>query len=73
VATAEELGEIWIELRRGKVFPLNPLTGLFGFAGLRGHMVPDRGLRALIRQHLTTDRLEQLPIPLRPTSLQGPR
>jgi NTE family protein len=37
---------------------------LFGFVGLRGHMVPDRGLRALIEQHLTTDRLEELPIPL---------
>ena len=39
---------IWIGLRRGTVFPLNPLTGLFGFAGRRGYMVPDSGLRALI-------------------------
>jgi Patatin-like phospholipase len=35
VATASELAEIWIGLRRGTVFPLNPLTGLFGFAGRR--------------------------------------
>ena len=64
VATTDELAQIWIDLRRGNVFPLNPLTGLFGFAGLRRHMVPDHGLRALIQQHLTTDRLEELPIPL---------
>jgi NTE family protein len=64
VATADELAQIWIGLRRGKVFPLNPLTGLFGFAGLRRHMVPDGGLRALIKEHLTTERLEDLPIPL---------
>lgn len=64
VATARELAEIWIGLRRGTVFPLNPLTGLFGFAGRRGYMVPDSGLRALIARHLTTPRLEDLPIPL---------
>jgi NTE family protein len=64
VATTSELAEIWMELRRGRVFPLNPLTGLFGFAGLRRHMVPDGGLRALIAEHLTADRLEELPIPL---------
>jgi NTE family protein len=64
VATAAELAQIWIELRRGKVFPLNPLTGLFGFAGLRSHMVPDRGLRALIEEHMTAERIEEFPIPL---------
>jgi NTE family protein len=64
VTTADDLAEIWITLRRGKVFPLNPLTGLLGFAGRRSHMVPDSGLRALIEQHLTSERLEHLPIPL---------
>jgi NTE family protein len=62
--TTAELAEIWIGLRRGRVFPLNPLTGLFGFAGLRSSMVPDSGLRALIERHLTTARLEDLPVPL---------
>ena len=52
VATTDELAQIWIDLRRGSVFPLNPLTGLFGFAGLRRHMVPDHALRTLIDQHL---------------------
>ena len=64
VATTLELADIWTGLRRGQVFPLNPLTGLLGFAGVRAHMVPDRGLRELIGRHLTTDRLEELPIPL---------
>jgi NTE family protein len=64
VATTVELAQIWIDLRRRNVFPVNPLTGLFGFAGLRRHMVPDRALRTLIDQHLTTERLEELPIPL---------
>jgi NTE family protein len=61
---ASELADIWIGLRRGNVFPLNFLTGLVGFAGVKRHLVPDGGLRALIAQHLSTDRLEQLPIPL---------
>lgn len=64
VVTAAELADIWIGLRRGQVFPLNPLTGLLGFTGLRRHMVPDSGLRGLIEQRLTADRLEALPIPL---------
>src|SRR5688500_11005790 len=64
VETADELAEIWIGLRRGKVFPLQPLTGLFGFTGLRRHMVPDRGLRHLIEEHMTADLLEKLPLPL---------
>jgi NTE family protein len=63
VATAAELADIWIGLRRGRVFPLNPLTGLFGFAGLRENLVPASGLRRLIARHLTTERLEQLAIP----------
>lgn len=64
VTTADDLAEIWIALRRGTVFPLNPLTGLLGFAGRRSHMVPDSGLRELVEHHLTSERLEDLPIPL---------
>ena len=64
VATSTELADIWIGLRRGQVFPLHPLTGLLGFAGARTHMVSDKGLRALIADHLTTEYLEELPIPL---------
>jgi NTE family protein len=40
------------------------LTGLLGFAGAREHLVPDSGLRHLVERHLTTGRIEELPIPL---------
>jgi NTE family protein len=64
VKTTAELAEVWIGLRRGKVFPLNPLTGMFGFAGVRRHLVPASGLRSLIEEHLSVARLEDLPVPL---------
>jgi NTE family protein len=38
--TAESLARIWRELRRGQVFPVNPLTGLLGFLGARDHLLP---------------------------------
>src|SRR5438128_1025154 len=45
VATAEALGDIWRGLRRGAVFPTNPLTGFIGFIGRSDHLVPDGSLR----------------------------
>ncbi|MDQ3881229.1 MAG: patatin-like phospholipase family protein [Chloroflexota bacterium] len=45
VATADELGAIWRNMRRGQVFPTNPVTGLLGFLGARDHLVPESGLR----------------------------
>jgi NTE family protein len=64
VATADALGEVWRRLRRGQVFPLNPLTGLLGFLGTRDHLVPDSGLRRLIERHVERDRLEEMPLEL---------
>src|SRR5690348_11203528 len=46
--TTEELGELWRGLRRGRVFPLDPLVGLLGFLGTRDHLVPDRALRRIV-------------------------
>ena len=63
-ATAEELGDVWRHLRRGKVFPLNPLTGLLGFVGSRDHLVPDFGLRGIVTAHIERERLEDMPVPL---------
>ena len=63
-ATADALADIWRRLRRGQVFPLNPLTGLLGFLGSRDHLVPDSGLRRLIYQHVEPRRLEEMAIPL---------
>jgi len=62
--SADHLGQVWRGLRRGQVFPLNPLTGLLGFLGFRDHLVPDSGLRRLISCHLERERLEDMPLPL---------
>ena len=62
VETAEELAGIWRDLRRGQVFPLRPLSGWLGFLGSRDHLVPQSGLRRLIAEHTTCERLEQTPI-----------
>jgi NTE family protein len=64
VETADELGEVWRGLRRGRVFPLDPFAGLLGFAGARDHLVPDRALRRIIDRQLEVERLEEMPIPL---------
>jgi NTE family protein len=64
IPTADELAEIWRGLRRGQVFPVNPVTGLLGFLGARDHLVPESGLRRLISGHTDCERLELLPIPL---------
>lgn len=64
VATADALADVWRGLRRGSAFPLNPLTGLLGFAGVKDHLVPGSGLRRIIERHTERARLEELPIPL---------
>jgi NTE family protein len=46
------------------VFPVSPFTGLFGFAAWSNQLVPDRGLRRLLRQHLRLERLDDAPITL---------
>ena len=62
--TLDELAELWCGVRRGHVFPLEPLTGLLGFIGVRKNLVPGLALRRLIGEHATCDRLEDLPTPL---------
>jgi NTE family protein len=64
VQTAEALGEIWCGLRRGQVFPVNPLTGLLGFLGARDHLVPAGAMRRLIAGHVEHERLEQMALEL---------
>jgi len=60
----EELAETWLGLRRGRVFPAEPITGLLGFLGVRRNLVPAGALRRLITRHVEHERLEDLPIPL---------
>jgi NTE family protein len=62
VATADELAAIWRGVRRGQIFPLNPLSGLFGFLGTRDHLVPASGLRRLLAEHIEHEYLQAMPI-----------
>ena len=64
VATAKALGDVWRGLRRGAVFPTNPLTGFVGFIGRSDHLVPAGNLRRLIARNLEVDRLEDMRVPL---------
>lgn len=61
--TARALAAIWRGMGRGRVFPLNPLTGFFGFFGLRDHLVPAESLRRIVAEHTELDGLESAPIP----------
>src|SRR5690349_16823602 len=62
--TVDELADLWLRMRRGRVFPVEPVTGLLGFLGARRNLVPGTALRRLIARHADHDRLEDLPIPL---------
>ncbi len=57
------LGEVWRALRRETVFPTRLVDGLLGMAGRRGHLVPDHGLRRLLREHVRFERLEEAQLP----------
>ncbi len=63
-ATALALGDLWRSINRSDVFPLNPLTGFFGFFGARDNLVPDRPLRKLVADNLELRTLEDSPLPL---------
>jgi NTE family protein len=62
--TIDELADLWLSVRRGDVFPFNPLVGFTGFSGLGRGLVPSGGLRRLVEPHMAVDRLEDLATPL---------
>lgn len=62
--TADELADVWRSVGRWTVFPLNPVTGFFGFFGARDHLVSDRGLRKLVAENLELGLIEDSPTPL---------
>src|SRR5687768_13132857 len=64
VETADELADVWRNIGRGHVFPLNPLTGFLGFFGAKRHLVSDGSLRRLLREQIGFERLEDAAIPL---------
>jgi NTE family protein len=63
-ATARELGRIWRCLGREDIFPVSLSALVGGFCGRRDHLVPDRGLRRLLRRHLQLEDLGDAAIPL---------
>lgn len=63
-ATARKLGYIWRDLRREDVFPMSMAALVGGVSGRRDHLVPDRGLRGLLRRYLEFEDLAEAPIPL---------
>jgi NTE family protein len=62
--SVDELAALWLGMRRGHVFPVEPLTGLLGFLGARRNLVPVAALRRLVTRHTDHELLEDLPIPL---------
>jgi NTE family protein len=63
-ATAKELGRIWRDLHREDIFPISMSALVGGACGRRDHLVPDRGLRQLVRRYIEFDDLADAPIPL---------
>lgn len=64
VATAEQLASIWRSLHRDDIFPISPRLVIGGLLNHSDHLVPDSGLRRIVKRHLQIDRLEQANIPL---------
>jgi NTE family protein len=63
-SSLDELAGLWRGARRGDVFPMEPLTGLLGFLGVRRNLIPGSALRRLVARNLLHERLEDLPLPL---------
>jgi NTE family protein len=63
-AIAHRLGRIWRNLQREDIFPVSLAALVGGVCGQRDHLVPDRGLRQLLRRHLEFHDLADAPIPL---------
>jgi NTE family protein len=63
-ATARTFGSVWRSLQREHIFPVSLGALVGGLSGRRDHLVPDRGLRRLIRRYLHFDDLADSPIPL---------
>ena len=64
IETIDELEDVWRSLRREHVFPISVRAVVAGVANQRDYLVPDRGLRDLIRRHLQVNELADAAIPL---------
>jgi NTE family protein len=64
VETARALASVWRALQREDVFPVSLSALVGGVCGRRDHLMPDHGLRRVIRRYLEFDDLDEAPIPL---------
>jgi NTE family protein len=62
--TLDQLAEVWCSLRRYDIFPIAPHRQLLALVGARPSLCAPDGLRRLVRDNLTYDRLEQATIPV---------
>lgn len=62
--TARDLGRVWADLQRKDVFPISVGSLVGGLFGRCSHLVPDGGLRRLVRRHIEFDDLADASIPL---------
>ncbi|GAB4362528.1 MAG: hypothetical protein Kow0060_18830 [Methylohalobius crimeensis] len=58
-----KLEQIWRALRRDRILPIAPLTGLLVLFAKRNHFIKPHALARLIRRHLPFRRLEEAQIP----------
>lgn len=63
-ATARALARVWQDMRREDVFPVSLPALLRGASGRSDHLVPDDGLRRIVRRHVEFSDLRDAPIPL---------
>lgn len=63
-ASADDLAVVWSRIRRRTLFPLEPTRVLRSLTGGGNALCSDRGLRALVRDNLAFENLEDAPIPL---------
>jgi NTE family protein len=61
---ARALGSVWRSLQRDDIFPVSLSALVGGLCGRRDHLIPDRGLRRLVRRYIEFDDLADSPIPL---------
>lgn len=61
----DELERIWTGLRRKDVFPIEPVRAIVAAAGGAPSLCSAGPLRRLVERHVTHERLEDAPIPLR--------
>ena len=62
--TTKALARLWRDLQREDIFPVSLSALVGGLCGRRDHLVPDLGLRRLVRRYVEFDDLADAPIPL---------